>query len=478
MKFTNQFVVNRPSAEVFAYLTDFDSIPDWNSEVQSSRTLTRGSVGKGTRFSQRRHLLGKLRGETLEVTDFVVDRRVSAATVGAATNLAFSWNVEELGDRTRLTSHISTKLPGRWRLIEPIAAPVARRRVAANMRRLQAILGDCPVSGRIDSLERVHLGETEQWILIRSADVSNPVLLVVGQGPGLPLINEANDLQVALHLEDDYTVVYLDQRGCGKSTQRPTDTRPITLELMVADTIELVDFLCRRLQRQRVLVLGVSQGGTVATLAAARQPDRISSLVTVGMDVNIAYAEKAAYDYVLSEAARLRSGRALRELRRIGPPPHLDTDKFGTRVRWLANFGGVMRGKKYRDIIGTTLRQLVTSRGYSPLEAVTTLRNIARVQNQMLPSLGDLDMPTMAPRVDVPIYMLQGAHDFAAPPDLAERYFKGLIAPAGKQFVSFEASAHYVHYEEPGKFREVLQRVRRDLERTDVAKVASSAMRA
>jgi hypothetical protein len=80
--------------------------------------------------------------------------------------------------------------------------------------------------------------------------------------------------------------------------------------------------------------------------------------------------------------------------------------------------------------------------------------------------------------LDVPFYVLQGAHDFAAPPDLAERYFEGLIAPAGKQFVLFEASAHYVNYEEPDKFREVLKRVRCNLEQADGAKFSSSGMRA
>jgi hypothetical protein len=41
----------------------------------------------------------------------------------------------------------------------------------------------------IDTLEAVELGSTTQWIRIRGTDASNPVLLLIQQGPGLPMIN-------------------------------------------------------------------------------------------------------------------------------------------------------------------------------------------------------------------------------------------------------------------------------------------------
>jgi hypothetical protein len=42
----------------------------------------------------------------------------------------------------------------------------------------------------IDTLDAVQLGDTTQWIRIRGEDAANPVLLLVQQGPGLPMINE------------------------------------------------------------------------------------------------------------------------------------------------------------------------------------------------------------------------------------------------------------------------------------------------
>jgi len=50
----------------------------------------------------------------------------------------------------------------------------------------------------IDSLEAVQLGDATQWIRVRAEDPSNPVLLLIQQGPGLPMINEARGFEATL----------------------------------------------------------------------------------------------------------------------------------------------------------------------------------------------------------------------------------------------------------------------------------------
>ncbi|MHB1684377.1 MAG: alpha/beta fold hydrolase [Bacilli bacterium] len=309
---------------------------------------------------------------------------------------------------------------------------------------------------RSDRLDQVRLGENTQWIRIRGQNVANPVLLLIPQGPGLPLIQEADDFQRSTHLEDNFTVVYWDPRGCGKSARGPKAFSPITLDRMVKDAVELIEVLCARLETRSVFVAGFSLGGTIGALAAARVPDRVAALIAVGMDVQFDDAERVAYDYVLAEADRWHNARALRQLHRIGTPPHLDAVKFGTRVRWLADFGGVMRQKTYLGIVGTMLRQLFVSDAYSLADLVLTLRGMSEVQTQLLPDLAGLDLHTMLPRLEVPIYILHGVHDYAAPLGAAESYFHNLIAPQGKQFILFHASAHMPHYEEPDLFARTL----------------------
>ena len=65
----------------------------------------------------------------------------------------------------------------------------------------------------VDQLEAVQLGDTRQWIRIRGTGADNPVLLLIQQGPGLPMLNEVRRFEHLLGLEEDFTVVYWDQRG-------------------------------------------------------------------------------------------------------------------------------------------------------------------------------------------------------------------------------------------------------------------------
>src|SRR4051812_21075557 len=100
-----------------------------------------------------------------------------------------------------------------------------------------------------DSLETVSLGGVTQWIRIRGSDPANPVLLLMQQGPGLPMLNEVRTLERLLHLEEDFTVVYWDQRGTGRSA-RPLGRRHPPFEIsrsrMIDDAVLLLERLHSR----------------------------------------------------------------------------------------------------------------------------------------------------------------------------------------------------------------------------------------
>jgi proline iminopeptidase len=310
----------------------------------------------------------------------------------------------------------------------------------------------------IDTLEAIQVGDTTQWIRVRGADASNPVLLLIQQGPGLPMINEARRFERALTLEQAFTIVYWDQRGCGRSLRREKDRVDISLERMVADTVSLLALLRDRFGG-KTYVAGFSLGGTLGAFAAAQRPDLVATLVAVGMDIDGAAAGNAAYDFALSTARQRGNQRATRQLEAIGPPPHLNSKQFATRVRWATNFGGVATNESYGSLVRGLLASLVRSPDYSAGDVIRTVRGISATQAALLPELANMDLARTLPRLDVPIVMVQGRLDQVAPGEAAQRYADSLNAPS-KQLVWFENSAHTPHLEEPDKFRELLMRVR------------------
>ena len=122
----------------------------------------------------------------------------------------------------------------------------------------------------IDTLERIQLGGITQWIRIRGRDASNPVLLLIQQGPGLPMINEARRVERLLGLEKTFTVVYWDQRGTGLSSQslrRDSNRFEISVARMVDDTVTLLELLRDRFGG-KTFVAGFSFGAMCAFLSA------------------------------------------------------------------------------------------------------------------------------------------------------------------------------------------------------------------
>jgi pimeloyl-ACP methyl ester carboxylesterase len=314
---------------------------------------------------------------------------------------------------------------------------------------------------KIDALEGVQLGGITQWIRVRGADASNPVLLLMQQGPGLPIINDAPRLERLLGLESAFTVVYWDQRGTGLSApslRKNSNRFEITVARMVDDTVALLELLRDRFGG-KTFIAGFSFGATFAAYAAVRRPELVAALVSAGMDIDIPAAEDNAYAFALDAARQRGNRRAIRQLEAIGPPPHTTAKQFTTRARWVANFGGVASNANFNGMLRALLFSLVRSPDYSVAAVVRTLRGIGASQAALLPQLASTDLVRAMPRLDVPLVMAQGRLDQVAPGEAAQRFHDSLTAP-GKQLVWFSRSAHTPHLEEPAKFRDLLMNVR------------------
>src|SRR5690349_12191594 len=189
----------------------------------------------------------------------------------------------------------------------------------------------------IDTLEAAKLGGITQRIRVRGADASNPVLLLMQQGPGLPIINDARRLERLLGLEKAFTVVYWDQRGTGLSSpslRKDPNRFEISVTRMVDDKVALLELLRDRFGG-KTFVAGFSFGATFAAYAATQRPELVAALVAAGMDIDMPGQVPGAADerqgqparphlkLVLSRPAEALSCRLghCRQRRQHGPPP-------------------------------------------------------------------------------------------------------------------------------------------------------------
>ena len=296
-------------------------------------------------------------------------------------------------------------------------------------------------------------GLTQHALVRGRADAS--VLLLVQAGPGFPMIHEADALERALELERDFRVVYWDQRGTGRSFD-PAQTGPLTLDTLVDDVASMAVALCARLEVPSVDVAGFSMGGSLAMLAASRAGGRIRRVLAVGPDIEVAASEEFAWQFARDEAVRRGHRRALRELEAIGAPPHDTAERFMTRVKWVTNFGGIAVGASFLGLFLHHVFRLLRSPAYSLRQVVAALRGIQITQGRLLGDLGHFSLTARLSQLDVPLTVVQGRLDAAAPPALAQTFFDGLVATQGKRLVWFNDCAHSPHFEAPGAFRQVV----------------------
>ncbi|MFT3706192.1 MAG: alpha/beta hydrolase [Archangium sp.] len=291
-----------------------------------------------------------------------------------------------------------------------------------------------------------------QAVLVRGRSDA-PVLLVAQQGPGFPLICDAKVMERHLALEERFRVAWWDQRGTGRSPD--ASDAPLGLDELAADVTAIVERLCEALNAESVSVLGFSLGGTLALLAA-QAGARIDRLVLVGPDVDFSRSEDFAWRFARAEALRRGSARTLRALDGIGPPPHLTSDQFMTRVKVVADLGGIQLGTSFVAMFLGVLWRLISSRWYSLPQVVTALRGMLKTQTRTLPALRSLNLLAQPLRVKARVTIVQGRLDAAAPPELASALIAHLDAEGGKRLVWLDECAHNPHFEAAELLRPIL----------------------
>lgn len=143
--------IDRPQADVFAYLNELDRHSEWREDLIGSRHDTEGPVGVGTRATDTLKVPGGKQELTYEITEYEPPRRTSWRGLNGPVRGVGTVLVEPLGDgaRSRVSLEFDLKGHGIGLLIAPFARMQARKMVPKNQAKLKEILesrGSAPPS--------------------------------------------------------------------------------------------------------------------------------------------------------------------------------------------------------------------------------------------------------------------------------------------------------------------------------------------
>lgn len=311
-----------------------------------------------------------------------------------------------------------------------------------------------PLPGSISEKTFVDINGVKQGMFIKSKNINNPVLLYLHGGMPEYFLTE----KYPTGLEDDFTMVWWEQRGSGISYSPNIPRETMMLEQMISDTIEVTNYLRDRFGKEKIYMMAHSGGSFIGIQTIARAPKLYYAYVGVAQIAYTLESEKLAYDYMLEQ---FKANGNTNMVRRLEAAPVTMTG--GVPDAYL-----VLRDPAMHPLgIGTMheMNSHVTGVFIPSLQSPEYTLNekfhtwTAKVKSGVAILWDDMlatDLREKVTKLDIPVYFLEGIYDYTCNYILAKDYFEKINAPV-KGFYTFEESAHSPIFEEPEKVQKILR---------------------
>ena len=304
------------------------------------------------------------------------------------------------------------------------------------------------VPGSVAELTTAVIGGKAQAIMIRGRSTSLPVLLHLAGGPGG---TDVGAMRLDTGLEQHFVVATWDQRGSGKSYPAFDPAATLTLEQVVADTIEVTEYLAARFGLERIYIAGQSWGTIPAALAVQRRPELYHAFIGTGQMVDIRETDQLFFEDTLAWARSRGDTGLVARLEAMGPPPY--TDVIGS---YPVIVGPERQLNPYPEFDGSTeMTATIWGPEFTVMESLGAIRGLADTYARLYPQLQELDLRQVVPALDVPVWLVMGAHEARGRVEPARAWFESLQAPE-KHWVVFEGSSHRANVERPAEYARLL----------------------
>lgn len=309
----------------------------------------------------------------------------------------------------------------------------------------------------IQKTDYIIIGGIEQYIQIRGEDRSNPIIIMLHGGPGNAMAFYSYYWQT--ELEKAYTIINWDQRGCSNTYYRNKEADMPTLELLLSDLDELVDYACREFCKEKVIIMGHSWGTFLGVAYVSKHPEKVATYVGVGQFHDVWESERHA----VNEAIRLANSagkeqdaeKIKKQLQIVHTSQEIDLQAF-MKLRQLT--GKYLPDGENTPFAAELFSPYLTLNDFKWfLTLLFNFKKFIHIQKDLYKTLFSKEaLPEHNINTfEVPVLIIAGDCDWITPFEMSHDYFEHISAPK-KEFLLIEKAGHIPF--KPGHFTQLLMK--------------------
>lgn len=315
--------------------------------------------------------------------------------------------------------------------------------------------------GSIAEMQKVNLNNSEQMILLRGADVNNDILLFIHGGPGSP--DMASIRYYNSSLEDQFIVVTWDQRGCGKSINKFVDYNSFSIDIFLNDLLDLVEYLRKKYNKDRILLAGHSWGSILGFKFAEKYPHLLKAYIGISQVANMKEGEIFSYQIAVSESNKANDEKIKAQMNSIESP-----------VEGKYRVEGDL--DKQRDVLLKLGLLLKNNTSYKPIikayikSSEFCFRDLILLQTATKKTMKALwdevccvnFIKTGQTQLNIPFFLITGKEDCVTPVQLSKNLFDKISSPHKEYFV-IENSSHFPFIDNPSEFQDAFYKIKKSI---------------
>lgn len=297
----------------------------------------------------------------------------------------------------------------------------------------------------------VTLGGESQYLEILSTSKENPILLFIHGGPAWPQTPQLRYYSSVL--AETFSLVIWEQRGAGNTYQKNPSPDELSLAQIIADGRELTKWLQEKYGKEKIYLAGYSWGSLIGIDLAKKNPADYHAYIGIAQIINMDKGMKVSRNWLMEQAKQREDADMIQRIDSLQTPAYYEDelDRFFSQWLLLNQFDGATFNQASEKETEKAMYFYEDYKNYDWFDVWD--KSAKRLQGDMFGARVDT-----VRSLELPVFLLQGRHDWNIPSTLAEEWWKQLEAPK-KKLYWFENSGHGPLEEEAGKFNDVLKEI-------------------